>query len=104
MLSMNFTEQIYNCYRYLPPDCQVRPGGWTWTVCGCGRGTVPCVFYWGERSGWGPAHVDLMHSRLCLSSGCALLGKGWIMCCWVLFLRQLGHTSIKPVIPTFHTV
>lgn len=23
MLSMNFTEQIYNCYRYLPPDCQV---------------------------------------------------------------------------------
>jgi ATP-dependent RNA helicase len=24
MLSMNFTEQIYNCYRYLPPDCQVR--------------------------------------------------------------------------------
>jgi hypothetical protein len=26
MLSMNFTEQIYNCYRYLPPDCQVR---WT---------------------------------------------------------------------------
>jgi superfamily II DNA/RNA helicase len=27
MLSMNFTEQIYNCYRYLPPDCQVGPGG-----------------------------------------------------------------------------
>jgi hypothetical protein len=26
MLSMNFTEQIYNCYRYLPPDCQVRLG------------------------------------------------------------------------------
>jgi hypothetical protein len=24
MLSMNFTEQIYNCYRYLPPDCQVN--------------------------------------------------------------------------------
>lgn len=23
MLNLNFQEQIYNCYRYLPPDCQV---------------------------------------------------------------------------------
>jgi ATP-dependent RNA helicase len=23
MLALNFQEQIYNCYRYLPPDCQV---------------------------------------------------------------------------------
>lgn len=24
MLNLSFQEQIYNCYRYLPPDSQVR--------------------------------------------------------------------------------
>jgi hypothetical protein len=40
MLSMNFTEQIYNCYRYLPPDCQVRPHNVCWRG---GRGAFKCA-------------------------------------------------------------
>lgn len=69
MLSKGFTEQIYNVYRYLPPETQVRAAA---AACALGivdgRRCLRHFFYMLTEPLWNSGRLMYKHDCLCLAA------------------------------------